>query len=112
MKPLELKPGNGLKQAFFVARPCEWVGESSTPNSMPWLSSVGDYFYVPCRVSLSSILEKGPVPAKYWLSKKACLGNLRRGERAGKKLPEALLKALQDGAQGQRPGDELTEPPR
>lgn len=42
---------------------------------------------------LSQILEKNPNP-KYQLSPKACIGILRRAERRGKKLPEALERAL------------------
>ena len=108
MKPLELKPGSGLKQAFSVAKPSEWVGESLIPNSMRWLKGVGEYFSVPCRVNLSSVLEKGPVHPDYYLSPTACEGNLRRANLAGKKLPEALVKALQDGSQTQRPGEKIS----
>ena len=44
--------------------------------------------------SLSDVLETGPVPARYYLSPKACAGILRRAEKRGKKLPEALDAAL------------------
>lgn len=43
---------------------------------------------------LSNILEKSPNLRKYQLSPKACIGILRRAERRGKKLPEALERAL------------------
>ena len=112
MKPLKLKTASGLKQAFSVARPSEWVGESWTPGSMPWLKGVGEYFSVPCRVNLSSVLEQGPVHPEYYLSAKACSGNLRRAERAGKRLPKPLVTALQAGAQEERATDRLAEPPR
>ena len=42
---------------------------------------------------LSQILERNPDP-KYNLSAKACQGILNRAEKRGKKLPEALEKAL------------------
>ena len=42
---------------------------------------------------LSQILERNPDP-KYNLSAKACLGILNRAAKRGKKLPEALEKAL------------------
>ena len=42
---------------------------------------------------LSQILEATP-QEKYRLSAKACQGILRRAERRGKKLPEALERAL------------------
>jgi hypothetical protein len=44
--------------------------------------------------SLRSVLETQPVAPKYYLSAKACAGILRRAERRGKKLPEALDRAL------------------
>lgn len=42
---------------------------------------------------LSQILEEQP-PQKYYLSAKACQGILRRANKGGKKLPEALERAL------------------
>ena len=49
--------------------------------------------------SLASILEPSVAP-KYFLSKKACAGILRRAEKRGKQLPELLAKALQEVAIG------------
>lgn len=50
--------------------------------------------------SLSDILETGALPSRYFLSQKACRGILRRAERRGKTLPEALAAALRQGATG------------
>src|SRR5581483_5796808 len=44
--------------------------------------------------SLSDILETGEVPQQYFLSSRACRGILRRAEKRGKDLPEALKSAL------------------
>lgn len=44
--------------------------------------------------SLSQILEKGPIPSRYYLSAKACLGILRRAAKRGKELPALLARAL------------------
>ena len=44
--------------------------------------------------TLSQILEVD-VPKKYYLSKTACEGILRRAERRGKKLPQMLQEALE-----------------
>jgi hypothetical protein len=44
--------------------------------------------------SLSDILETGDVPQRFFLTAKACQGILRRAEKRGKKLPEALNAAL------------------
>jgi hypothetical protein len=50
--------------------------------------------------SLSQILEATPLP-KYYLSRTACLGILRRARKRGKELPPILKRALeiQAGAQ-------------
>ena len=45
--------------------------------------------------SLSSILETGPIPQRFFLSKKACAGILRRAEKRGKELPAQLREALE-----------------
>lgn len=45
--------------------------------------------------SLSSTLETGDVPPRYFLSAKACAGIISRAERRGKALPEELLAALE-----------------
>ena len=44
--------------------------------------------------SLSDILETGDLPTKYYLSAKACRGILRRAEKRGRALPQALHAAL------------------
>ena len=44
--------------------------------------------------SLSDVLETGDVPQRYFLSATACRGILRRAEKRGKDLPEALHEAL------------------
>jgi hypothetical protein len=48
--------------------------------------------------SLSDILETGDVPRRFFLTAKACAGILRRAEKRGKDLPEALRLALQSVA--------------
>jgi hypothetical protein len=48
--------------------------------------------------SLSSILETGRIPQRFFLSQEAKSGVLKRAERRGKKLPERLQAALQAGA--------------
>ena len=44
--------------------------------------------------TLSQILEVSPLP-KYYLSKAACLGILRRAKKRGKELPPVLKQALE-----------------
>jgi hypothetical protein len=47
---------------------------------------------------LSSILETGDVPPRFYLSAKACRGILRRAEKRGKTLPTPLRAALMAAA--------------
>ena len=61
----------------------------------------------PIRVSLSGILEAYP-SLKYYLSKTACLGILRRAFERGKKLPKKLARALKIQAGLMRPDGQLT----
>jgi hypothetical protein len=63
-----------------------WLGVSWTLNS-------GESPSVAVASSLSQILQ-AQVPPKYYLSKTACLGILRRAEARGKELPPQLKEAL------------------
>ena len=53
-------------------------------------------------VLLADVLEQDVDP-KYYLSAKACAGILRRAEKRGKELPEALRAALEGGVQAFAP---------
>ena len=66
-------------------------GPFLTPNGSEWRSGA-----VAC--SLSSILVTAAIPRKYYLSRIACAGILRRAEKRGKALPELLVRALKAGA--------------
>ncbi len=48
--------------------------------------------------SLSSILETGDLPRRFFLSPKACAGIIRRAAKRDKKLPEQLERALRAAA--------------
>ena len=61
----------------------------------------------PIRVSLSGILEAYP-SLKYYLSKTACLGILRRAFERGKDLSKMLARALKIQAGLMRPDGQLT----
>ena len=69
------------------------AGESLMPNISAWPNDASV-------CSLSSVLETGLIPEKYYLSGKACDGILRRAERRGKALPAALRDALVAVANG------------
>jgi hypothetical protein len=100
MRPLKLKTASGIKQAFFVQNPSEWVGEPLMHSISVLPNAGGECSSLPQLVNLSEILESGPVHPKYFLSAKACSGILRRAERRGKKLPSMLLRALEQVAAG------------
>lgn len=92
------KPGGGWKNAGGCSRgvlwdvrlPDEWLPEAKRPSR------------------LVDVLEREPVPARYFLSRKACDGILRRAERRGRKLPPALEAALR-GAGVERVGPPAPE---
>lgn len=84
---LDLTPGHGnlLGESYWeILSP--WLGGSWTLNT-----GVSPREGRAC--SLSQILEDSP-PRKYYLSRKACLGILRRARERGKPLPSQLEAAL------------------
>lgn len=86
---LDLTPGAGnLLGEFFWEILSPWRGESSTVNTGPAPRSGA------AGSTLWQILEEQPHP-KYYLTKKACLGILRRASERGKELPEQLRVALE-----------------
>ncbi len=85
---LDLTPGHGnlLGESYWeLISP--WPGGSSTLNTGPAPLSEEDVY------SLSQILQDAP-PRKYYLSKTAYLGILRRAGERGKELPPQLKAAL------------------
>ena len=85
---LDLTPGHGnlLGESYWeILSP--WLGECLTLNTGPAPRNAVDVY------TLSQILEEAP-PPKYYLSRKACLGILRRARERGKPLPPQLEAAL------------------
>jgi hypothetical protein len=103
---------NGLSSRMSPA--CYPAGEDGTlPSSFEgWsnsgMASPGGYLTLSisespsggAACSLSAVLETD-VPRKFFLSPKACRGILRRAEKRGRELPEALCKALRAVADGE-----------
>lgn len=85
---LDLTPGAGnlLGQSFWEINSA-WLGES-------WMLNSGVSPSVARESSLSQILQDDP-PDKYYLTRKACLGILRRAFERGKELPRKLNQALE-----------------
>ena len=70
-------------------------------NGELWTRNMSEWNHIPPQspsdvavCSLSSILERGQIDRRFFLSPKACAGILRRAEKRGKELPEALRAAL------------------
>ena len=85
---LDLTPGHGnlLGESYWELL-SPWLGGSSTLNTGPAPLKEEDVY------SLSQILQADP-PRKYYLSRTACLGILRRARERGKDLPPQLDLAL------------------
>jgi hypothetical protein len=72
-------------------------GESLTANTVEWTSSLVPYLKEDGVCSLSDILVmSGNIPLRYYLSKKACQGIIRRSELREKVLPPVLKLALEN----------------
>ena len=85
---LDLRPGGGNLLGPSWEQDSPSLGESSTLNTGPRPHNEGGVS------SLSLILQERP-PRKYYLSRAACLGILRRAEERGKELPLQLREALE-----------------
>lgn len=85
---LDLREGYGNLLGPYWEINSHLLGEYMTLNTGPAPHSVGNVS------SLSQILEDAPHP-KYYLSKTACLGILRRARKRGKELPSVLKRALE-----------------
>jgi len=94
MRPLKLKKG-GQAQA--------WSADlRDEPRDAYWMLNGSAWPNGASACSLSSVLETGPIPEKYYLSARACSGILRRAEKRGKQLPKALREALEAVANGRQ----------
>ena len=79
---------NGIMPGAYWETVTVLPGDCTTPN-------FGEYPNVERESTLLQILEAN-VPAKYYLSRKACEGILRRAQRRGKVLPAMLQEALEE----------------
>lgn len=70
-------------------------GECWTLNTCEWTDTLVPFRSGDVVCSLSDILESGDIQPKYYLSRDACSGILRRAAKRGRALPEALLQALE-----------------
>jgi hypothetical protein len=87
MEDAILVPSSGCWQNSGMGSPTEF-----------WTLSTSEWPNDAAVCSLSDILETGTVPQRFFLSDTACRGILRRADKRGKELPEALRLALQQVA--------------
>ena len=87
MKNCSRQGKNGQTLVVCLGHKEQSRGESLTPNISEWPNAAAV-------CSLSQVLEKGSIPARFFLSGKACAGILRRAEARGRVLPNALEQAL------------------
>ena len=84
--------------AMLDATDTEWHGELWTDSLPEHPDFLSPYPSADGVCSLSDILVTGPVPLKYYLSRDACAGILRRAESRGVSLPEPLKSSVLIGA--------------
>jgi hypothetical protein len=75
-----------------------WASSGMGSPTEFWTLSLPEYHSAAAVCSLSDVLETGPVPQRYFLSATACRGILRRADKRGKELPQALSAALRQVA--------------
>ena len=83
----------GATRVWSLDRDALQRGGSWMPNISEWLSEGGG-----SSCSLTDILEAGLVPTRFFLSRTACQGILRRAAKRGKALPPSLAEALRAAA--------------
>jgi hypothetical protein len=71
-----------------------WPKSGMVAHGEFWMLNTSEFPSGAVACSLSAVLETGDVPRGYFLSPKACRGILRRAEKRGRELPEALRRAL------------------
>jgi hypothetical protein len=67
-----------------------WSNSGMVSAGESWTLSTSESHKGEDESLLSDILETGDIPPRFFLSRKACAGILRRAEKRGKELPEML----------------------
>ena len=83
------------KDGILVPSSGRWRNSGMGSLTASWTLNTGEWPNDAVVSSLSQITETGDVPQRYYLTKRACAGILRRAEKRGKKLPEQLAGALE-----------------
>src|ERR1043166_5023717 len=102
-RPLWLRTSTTATKS--MRSPVSWPDFGNSGTGSPtglWTLSTSTWRSGASVCSLSRILETGRHLLRYCLSPLACAGILRRAEKRGKTLPEALLRALRQVADSAR----------
>ena len=83
------------QEGILVPSSGRWGKSGMGGPTESWTHSSLEFHSDAAVCSLSDILETGAVPPRFFLSATACKGILRRAEKRGKALPEALRQALE-----------------
>ena len=98
---LRLKKGNGQTPTI------SW--ETDGPLRIEFLMRNGGAFPKEDNESFLSQILQANVPQRFYLSRKACLGILRRASARGKELPTILKTALERQAERMKDAEENAE---
>jgi site-specific DNA-cytosine methylase len=77
-----------------------WTTLDASPGAS-WMPNISAWPNDASVCSLSSVLETGPIPQRYYLSARACAGILRRAEKRGKDSDTAGSLKVGGGKPGQ-----------
>lgn len=88
--------GIGSRTEFWTLSTCEWTGFGEPSHNDDGVSSLWE------------IVETGGLPQRFFLTRKACEGILRRAEKRGRLLPPALREALEAVARTQEEPKQIT----
>jgi hypothetical protein len=91
-----------MEDAILVPSSGCWQNSGMGSHTEFWTLSTLEWPNDAVVCSLSDALETGSVPQRFFLSDTACRGILRRADKRGKELPEALRLALQQVAGPQK----------
>lgn len=92
-----------MQQALSEPSSVDWQNSGMGGPTEFWTLNTSEWPSAAAVCSLSDTLETGDVPARFYLSVKACAGILRRAARRGKELPPPLKHALTLVAQAGEP---------
>lgn len=83
-----------FKQTILTPSPVDFRNSGTVSPGQSWTLNTSEFRNGASASSLSRILERLPLPRRFFLTAIACAGILRRAARRGKTLPARLERAL------------------